>query len=140
MDSQQTRSPRRPGSFFPPLPFEGARIHRERITKQDIEKGTFRSLQRERELKDASESLQGAIMLDRKNEVVNEALAEEVRTAAQRRRRIDDAAATVPQPGATTPAARDPKESPVEPDPDPKRRLLMKSAPSAASYSGQRQG
>ena len=79
-------------------------------------------------------------MLDRKNEVINEGLAEEVRRAEQRRRRVDDAAATVPQPEAATPAARDPKESPVEPDPDPKRRLFMKSAQSAGSYSGQPQG
>ena len=34
-------------------------------------------------------------------------------------------------------AARDPRENPVEPDPDPKKRLLMQSAPSAASDSGQ---
>ena len=49
----------------------------------------------------------------------------------------DDAAATVPEPESATPAARIPRESPVEPDQDIKRRLLMKSAPSAASHSGQ---
>ena len=79
----------------------------------------------------------GIERLDRRNEVINEALAEEVRRAEQRKRREDDTAATVPEPEPAAPAARDPRESLVEPDPDPKRRLLLKSAPSAASDSGQ---
>ena len=74
--------------------------------------------------------------MDRRSEVINEALAAEARRAEQRRRRDGDATAAVPVPDSPTLAARDPKENPVEPDPDPKRRLLMKSAPSAASDSG----
>ena len=53
----------------------------------------------ESELRVASESLhKGQKGLDRRNEVVNEALAEEVRRAEQRKTRADDAAATVPEP------------------------------------------
>ena len=74
--------------------------------------------------------------MDRRNEVINEALADEVRRAEQSRRRDGDATAAVPVPDSATPAARDPRENSVEPDPDSKRRLLMKSAPSAASDSG----
>ena len=75
--------------------------------------------------------------MDRRNDVINEALAEEVRRAQQRKRKDDDGAATVLVLEPATLAARDQRESPVEPDPDPKRRLIMKSAPSAASQSGQ---
>ena len=76
--------------------------------------------------------------MHRRNEVINEeALAEEVRRADQRKRRADDAAPKMPEPEPATLVALDPRESPVEPDPYPKRRLLMKSAPSAASHSGQ---
>ena len=127
-----------------PLPFGGARVQRERITKQDIEKfgatvgcqgcnaikdkkgtGTFRSLQRANR-KMPRITPQGAERLDLGNEVINEALAEEVRRADQRKRRADDSAGTVPEPESATPAARDPRETPVELDADPKRRLLMK--------------
>ena len=90
------------------------------------------------ELKDASEPLRkGAERLDRRNEMINEALAEEVRRSEQRKRKAGDAVAAVPELGSVTAAARDPRENPVAPDPYPKRRLFMKSAPSAASHSGQ---
>ena len=69
--------------------------------------------------------------------MINEATIEDVRSAEQRKRRVDDAAATMPEPELATIAARDPRESPVKFDPDPERRLLMKSSPSAASHSGQ---
>ena len=69
--------------------------------------------------------------------MINEALVEEARRAEQRRRRDGDAKATVPVPDSARLAERDPKENSVEPDPDPKRRLLMESVASAASDSGQ---
>ena len=118
---------------IPPLPFEGARIQRERSTKQDIEifgatvgchgcKCDQRQQRGHRpiqiaaghELKCGSESIpQGAERLDPRSEVINEALAEEVRRAAQRKETGDDAAAAVPEPEPATLAARDPRESPV---------------------------
>ena len=48
--------------------------------------------------------------MDRRNDVINEALAEEVRRAEQRKRREDDAAATVLLLEPATPAARDQRE------------------------------
>ena len=141
---------------MPPLPFEGARIQRERITKQDIVKfGATVGCQGCNAIKDNKRAQahsdrcrerverclritpQGAERMHRRNEVINEALAEEVRRADQRKRRADDAAPKMPEPEPATLAALDPKECPVEPDPYPKGRLLMKSAPSAASHSGQ---
>ena len=66
----------------------------------------------------------------------NSELAEEVQRGEHGKRRSDDAAAAMPEPEPAL-AARDSRESPIEPDPDPKRRLLAKSAPSTASGSGQ---
>ena len=143
-------------SPIPPLPFEGARILRESITKQDIEKfgatvgcqgcNAIRDNKRAQAHSDRCRERiegrlritpQGAERLDRRNEVINEALAEEIRRAEQRKGGDADAAATMPEPEPAASAARDLKESPVEPGPNPKRRLLMKSASSAASDSGQ---
>ena len=140
---------------IPPLPSEGARIQRESITKQDIEKfkatvgcqgcNAIRDNKRAQAHSDRCRGRiegrlritpQGAERLDRRNEVINEALAEEIRKAKQRKGRDADAAATMPAEPAAS-AARDLRESPVEPDPNPKRRLSMKSASSAASDSGQ---
>ena len=59
---------------------------------------------------------QGAERLDRRHEVINEALAEEVQRAEQRKRREDDPAATVLLLEPATPAARDQRESLI-PDP-----------------------
>ena len=64
------------------------------------------------------------------SEVINEA-AEEVQRGEQRKKRSDKA------PAAS--AASEPRNAPFEPDPNPKRRLLMKSASSTASGSGQQQ-
>ena len=69
---------------------------------------------------------QGAERLDRRNEVINDALAEEVRSAQERKRRDADAAAATPKTEPAAPAARDSRESPVELDPNLKKRLLMK--------------
>ena len=77
----------------------------------------------------------GAEWLDRRSEVINEALAEEVRRGEQRKNRSDSATAAVPE---TEPAAPESREDPIEPEVNPKRRLLMKSASLAASGCGQR--
>ena len=80
----------------------------------------------------------GAERLDRRNEVTNEALAEEVQRGEQRKKRSDKATAAVPESEPAASAAPEPREAAVEPDPNPKRRLLMmKSASSTASGSGQ---
>ena len=62
----------------------------------------------------------------RRNGVINEALAEEVQSGEQRKKSGYDAAAAMPEPETT--ASRDLRENPIESDPNPKRRLLMKSA------------
>ena len=66
--------------------------------------------------------------------MINEALAEEVQREEQRKKRSDKSTAAVPD---SESAAPEPREAPVEPDPNPKRSLLMKSASSTASGSGQ---
>ena len=73
--------------------------------------------------------------LDRRNEVINEALAEEVRRGEQRKKRSDRATEAVPE---TESAAPEPKENPIEPEANSKRRLLVKSASLTANGSGQR--
>ena len=131
----------------PPLPFEGARIQRERITKQDIDAfgastgcpgcNAIKVNERARAHSDLCRRRiegclrvppHGAERLHGRSEVVNEALAEEVQRGEQRKKRSDKA------PVAS--AASEPRNAPVEPDPNPKRRLLMKSASSTASGSG----
>ena len=87
----------------------------------------------------------GAERLDRRDEVINEALAEEVRRGEQRKKRSDGTTAAVPETGSAAPepmagsAAPELREDPIEPDPNPKRRMLMKSASSTASGSGQQE-
>ena len=66
-----------------------------------------------------------AEILDRRNEVINEG-----------KKRSDDTAAAMREPEPAS-AAHDLRESSLEPDPNPKRRLLMKSASSTASGSGE---
>ena len=70
--------------------------------------------------------------------MINEALAEEVRREEQKRRRSDRSAAEVTEAESSAPAASGPRESPIEPDQNPKRRLIMKSASTTASGSGQK--
>ena len=72
--------------------------------------------------------------MDRRSEVINEAMAEEIQRSEQRKKRSDKTAAAIPEP---EPSARHLRERPVGPDPNPKRRLLMKSASSTAGGSGQ---
>ena len=142
---------------IPPLPFEGARVQRERITKQDINEfgGTIgcpgcnaiRDNKRAQAHSDRCRrrieerlrtTLYGAERLDRRNEVINEALAEEVRREEQKRRRRDRAAAEVTETESSAPAASGPRENPIEPEANPKRMLIMKSPSTTASGSGQK--
>ena len=123
-----------------PLPFEGARIQRERITKQDIDEfratigcpgcNAIKNNKRaqahsDRPKRRTEECLRvtphGAERLDRRNEVINEALAEKVQRGEHRKKRSDKATATVPE-SEPEAAASEPREAPVEPDLDPKRR------------------
>ena len=80
----------------------------------------------------------GPERLDRRDEVISEALAEEVRREEQKRRRSDRAAAEVTETKSSAPEASGLTENPIEPDPNPKRRLIMKSAWTTASGSGQK--
>ena len=68
--------------------------------------------------------------------MINEALAEEVQGGEQRKKRSDTATAAVPESEPAASAAPEPREAPVETD-RIERRLLMKSASSTASGSGQ---
>ena len=81
---------------------------------------------------------QGAERLDRRDEVINEALAEEVRREEPKRRRSDRSAAKVTEAESSAPASSGPRESPIQTDPNPKRRLIMKSASTTVSGSRQR--
>ena len=72
--------------------------------------------------------------MDRRNEVINEALAEEVRRGEQRKKGSDRATVAVPE---TESAAPEPRENTIEAEANPKRRVLMKSALLMASGSGQ---
>ena len=133
--------------------FEGARIQRERITKQDIDEfgatigcpgcNAIKDKKRAQAHSDRCRMRieecfrtipHGAERLDRRDEVINEALAEEVRRGEQRKKRSDRATVAVPE---TESAAPEPRENPIEPEANPKRRLLMKSASLTASGSGQ---
>ena len=141
---------------IPPLPFEGARIQRERITKQDINEfgatigcpgcNAIRDNKRAQSYSDrcrkpVEECLRttphGAERLDRRNEVIDEALAEEVRREEQWKKRSDRAAAEAPETEPTAAPVSEPREDPIESYPNPKRRLFMKSASLTASGSGQ---
>ena len=76
----------------------------------------------------------GAERLDRRNEVIHEGLAEEVRRGEQRKKKSDRATAAVPETESVAPESR---EDPIEPEANPKRRLLTKSPSLTASGSGQ---
>ena len=93
---------------IPPLPFEGARVQRERITKQDIDEfgatigcpgcNAIKDNKRAQAHSDRCRKRieecfrntpHGAERLDRRDEVINEALAEEVRRGEQRKKRSE---------------------------------------------------
>ena len=138
---------------LPPLPFDGARVQRERITKQDIDEfgatigcpgcNAIRDNKRRQAHSDRcrrriEESLRktphGAERLERREEVIHEALAEEVRRREQRKKETDRVAtAASGMTAESAPAGW--RENPIEPDPNPKRRMLMKSTSLTASSS-----
>ena len=129
----------------PPVPFEGARVQRERITRTDIEAfGTtagcpgcnaIRSGKRaqahsdlcrvriEERLKTTPE---GAERPDRRSEVLNEALAKEVERNVRRREEIGSTAGELAVP-------QESKDMPIPPDSDSRKRRAMKAATVAAS-------
>ena len=72
--------------------------------------------------------------MERRSEVINEALAEEVRRNDQKQER---SSRYTPAASSSQATSHELRETPIELDPNPKRRLLMKSASSAASGSGQ---
>ena len=130
---------------LPPLPFDGSRVQRERIIKQDIDEfgatvgcpgcNAIRDNKRRQAHSDRcrrriEENLKktphGAERLNRREEVINEALAEEVQKRDQRRKDTDRVATAAS--GMTTESTQAGwRENPIEPDPNPKRRMLMKS-------------
>ena len=124
---------------IPPLPFEGARIQRERITKQDIDEfGATIGCPGCNAIKDNKRAQAHS---DRCRKRIEECLRNTPHGA--RKKRSDGTTAAVPETGSAAPeptagsAAPELREDPIEPDPNPKRRLLMKSASSTASGSGQ---
>ena len=82
-------------------------------------------------------TLQGAERLDRRSEVIKEALVEEIQRGEQVKKRSDNTTAATQEPAG--PAAQNLRESPIEPDPTPPKRLLMKSTSIATRGSGQQQ-
>ena len=110
---------------IPPLPFEGARIQRERITKQDIDDSratidACNTITDNNRAQVHRTTTYGAERLDRRNEVINEALAEEVRRGEQRKKGSDRATVAVPE---TESAAPEPRENTIEAEANPKRRV-----------------
>ena len=145
MDSGQKRN----SSGFdlnPASAIEGARIQRERITKQDSDEfgatvrcpGCNKRTQahsdrcRVRIEECLRRTPQGAERLDRRREVNNEALAEEIQRGEQRK---ESRIRGTPAPKLASSTRHEMRENPTEPDRNPKQRLLMKSASSAASGS-----
>ena len=144
-----------------PSPFDGARVQRERITKQDIDEfgatigcpgcNAIRDNKRRQANSDRCrrrieerlrETPHGAERLNRREEVINEALAEEVRRGEQRKMETERVATAesggksmvTEMTAESAPAGW--RENPIEPDPNPKRRMLMKSTSLTASSSG----
>ena len=77
---------------FPPLPFEGSRIQRERITRQDVDEfGATIGCPGCNAIKDNKRAQARSDRCRRRNKVINEALADEVRRGEQRMKRSDRA-------------------------------------------------
>ena len=75
--------------------------------------------------------------MDRRSEVINEALAEEIQRGEQRKERSSRVTTTAPAPKLAASTSHEMRQNPIEPDPNPKKRLLMMSASSVASGIGQ---
>ena len=131
----------------PPVPFEGARVQRKRITRIDIETfattagcpgcNAIRSGKRAQTHSDLCRSgieecfritPEGSERWDRRSEVLNETLAKEVERNVRRREKIGRAAGELP-------VQQELKEMLVLLDSDPRKRRVMKAATAAASSS-----
>ena len=91
---------------IPPLPFEGARVQRERITKQDIDEfGATIGCPGCNAIKDNKRAQAHSDRCRKRIEecLSNEALAEEVRRREQRKKRSDGTTAAVPETGSAAP-------------------------------------
>ena len=134
----------------PPIPFAGARVHRGRITKQDIDAfGTtvgcpdcnaIRSWKRAQAESDPCRARieerlrtthQEAERLERRDEVIIEALAEEVQR--REKRKEDDS-----RKSAEASSSQGMQDEPIEPDPDLKRRMALESSSADESSSNSR--
>ena len=82
----------------------------------------------------------GTERLDRRSEVFNEALAVVIQRGEQRKERSSRVTEAAPAPKLAASTSRELRENSMEPDPNPKKTLVMKSASSAASGSGQQRG
>ena len=103
----------------PPVPFEGARVQRERITRTDIEAfGTTAGCPGNV----SKTTTEGAVHPDRRSEVLNEALAKEVERNVRSRNTAGELA-----------APQESKDVPIPPDSDPRKRHAMKASTAVAS-------
>ena len=75
--------------------------------------------------------------MDRRSEVINEASAEEVQRDEQRKERCSRVTTAGPSPKLTASTSHELRETPTNLDLNPKNKLLMKSASTAASGSEQ---
>ena len=115
---------------IPPLPFERARVQRARITKQDInEFGATIGCPGCNAIKDNKRAQAHS---DRCRKRIEECLRNTPHGAERLDRRDE-----VIKPESSVPAASGSRESPIGRDPNPKRRLIMKSASLTASGSRQ---
>ena len=75
--------------------------------------------------------------MDRRSEVINEAVAEEIQRGEERKERNRRVTTAAPVPTLAASTSHESRENPIEPDPNLKKRLLMDTASSAPSGSGQ---
>ena len=116
----------------PQVSFEGARVHRERITRTDVEIfgatagcpgcNAIRFGERAQAHSDPGCSDR----LNRRCEVLNEALAKEVGRNVRRRKEIESTAGELAAP-------QESKDVPIPPHSDPRKRRVTKAATAAAS-------
>ena len=106
----------------PPLPYEGARIKRERITKKDIDEfGATVGCPGCNAVKDNKGRKTFQIVAECDLTNLSESLHTEQKDWIARHKRSDDTAAAKPEPEPVAPSARDVRENPIESDPNPKR-------------------
>ena len=128
---------------IPPLPLEGARIQRERITKLNMDEfGVTVGCPGCKSVKDNKRAQahsdrcririeeclritpQGAQGLDRRSGVISEALAEGIQRGEQRKKRSDKTTTAIPQPESAAAPAQDLRESPINATQIPREECL----------------